>query len=68
MSRQSLTAASHGAAGQTAPQPTETGLGTSAFFFFVELYLSIYLLFLAMLGFTAAWAFLYTLGAMHRLL
>ena len=27
-----------GAAGQTAPQPTETGLGTSAFFFFVELH------------------------------
>ena len=32
------------------------------------IYLSIYLLFLAMLGFTAAWAFLYSLGAMHRLL
>ena len=61
MSRQSLIASSHEATGQTAAQPTEVGLRTSAFFFFLFnfIYLSIYLVSLAMPGFIAAWAFLY---------
>ena len=61
VSCQSLAASPHGATGQTAAQPTEVGLRTSGFFFFLFnfIYLSIYLLFLAMPGFIAAWAFLY---------